>query len=247
MDALIRFAEVAPQRTRLSELGAVRLAAADESKLAQEALRKQVEKEVRAELEAHAQKIFDGARESGHGQGYAAGLEEAKALMDEEFAATRATLKAQVDKTVANLEDAQRKGLSKLEASVGEVAFAAICRLIGHKAASREVVLGFVEQTCAQLRGDAIATVRLHSRDVEHLRGFIDDYVLTIQSLKLQVLPDDTLEMGGCVIEAASGHSDGGLESQLRRLHGVLAGAAQSTNVAAIVTSIPRPLLVKGE
>lgn len=232
MDPLIRSALLAPYRTRLSETAVARAAAPGAAQLnaqrsdthsAQETLRVEIEKQLRSELAMQVQKLYESERERARAAGHAAAVAEAQAVMAKESAAIREQLEARAHSALSALQRAQQTALLKLESSVGEIAFAAVCRLVGAKAMSRAFVLGLVEHTCAQLRADTIATARLHPRDVQSLGELLQDQELRLQSVGLQVVADESIELGGCVIEAASGRYDGGLESQLRRLHAVLA------------------------
>ena len=100
-----------------------------------------------------------------------------------------------------------------------------MCRLAGEQSAARGFVRGLVEQTCAGLRADSSATARMHPRDIrtlgDLLGGPLGD-VYRVHSIGLELRPDESLALGGVVLEAASGRYDGGLETQLRRLHAVL-------------------------
>lgn len=239
MDAVIRSALVAPFRTRLSAsqpgpVDTAQLANEQTSRPPQKTLRAEVEEQVRAELASQAQKVYEEERQRAHANGYADGIAEAQAAAAEHLAQARAEFKARMQSALAAIEQAQQARLEKLASSVGEIAFAAVCRLAGHKAASPAFVLGIVEQTCAQLRGDATGTARLHPRDIEALSEFVPGAELRIQGLGLRVIPDESLELGGCVIEASSGRYDGGLETQLRRLHAVLAEVATPESSALI-------------
>ena len=215
MDALIRAARLAPFRLRLSE---TRVPAPLTSHPAAPSLREQMEAQVRAESDARCQEQYDAARERGRLDG----LAEARQLAAQDRAAARDELRAQVDAAIAALGRAHTEALARLESCVGEVAFAAVCRLVGEKAGTFEFVSGLVAQACAQLRAETRATARLHPRDVELLRGADEGGELRVQAIDLTLVPDDTLPLGGCVLEAASGRFDGGLEQQLRRLHAVL-------------------------
>lgn len=128
-----------------------------------------------------------------------------------------------VDRAMSAMELAHKAALSKLQSSAGKLAFAAVCRLVGRKLASPQFLLGLVEHACSQPRTDVIVAARLHPRDVDTLRDLMQGQDLKIRSLGLKLIPDDSLELGGCVIEAAAGRYDACLESQLRRLHAVLA------------------------
>jgi flagellar assembly protein FliH len=224
MDPVIRSAQLAPFRTRLSEANAP--VPRNDPRAVQETMRAEVEKHLRAELAAQAQKLFETERERARLAGSAMAVAEAQAAASKELERTNEQLKAKLDDALTAMEQAHHAVLAKLESSVGEVAFAAVCRLVGHKAASQTFVMGLIEHTCAELRADAIATARLHPRDVHTLRDLLQDYELRVGGLGLKVLADESVALGGCVIEAGSGHYDGGLESQLRRLHAVLVDKA---------------------
>jgi flagellar assembly protein FliH len=224
MDALIRSAQLASARTRLSEARAVSVAPtlnpSPESESPRAALERQLRAEITAELKKHYDAALADAREEGYADGAAAGREDAA----RELARERAELREEVERAVAALEQAHESSWFQLHASVGEVAFAAVCRLVGEQSQSPAFVLSLVENTCARLRAEAVATARLHPRDINTLREVLSDERLHLRSLSLNVVADESLELGGCRIEAASGHFDGSLNTQLRRLYDVLTG-----------------------
>jgi len=220
MDALIRAVQLAPYRMRLSDTRApvAHPAAATELPRPNQALREDIEKQLRAEMSAKLQQQFEAERERARDDG----LADARRIAAGEVAKTCEELREKADAALAALERAHEAVLTRIESSVGEVTFAAVCRFVSHQAASVEFVKGLVEQACTQLRTGTTATARLHPRDVELLGSVLDDGELRVQGIGLKLVPDDSLPLGGCVVEAASGHFDGGLENQLRRLHAVL-------------------------
>jgi flagellar assembly protein FliH len=234
MDAVIRAALLAPFRTRLSETGPVRpvtrsadattAASHDDSQAAARSLRSEIERQVRAEMLAQNEKVYAAERERAHADGYADGLAEAADVVARQSAESKEQLRAAAGQAISALQTAHAAALSALQSSVGEIAFAAVCRLIGEQAASQTYVLGLVDQVCRQLRGDTIATARLHPRDIATLHDLLPDGSLAIHSLDLKVVADESLQLGGCVIEAASGRYDGALDAQLQRLHALLSG-----------------------
>jgi flagellar assembly protein FliH len=219
MDALIRAAQLAPFRRRLSS---ARAAVPEVSQLPQvSALRADIEKQVRAEMAAQSEDLYEAEHERARAEGLAAAIDTAA----DEIAKTRAQLREASEVALAALERAHDAVLNRIEASVGEVAFAAVCRFVGLKATSRDFVLGLAGQACAQLRAETQATARLHPRDFALLDELLEGGALRVHALSLNLVPDESLPLGGCVVEAASGHFDGGLENQLRRLHAALTGA----------------------
>lgn len=242
MGAVIRSAQWMPERTRLGDARPATPDAAEDPApapsadairaAARERMRAELEPVLRAELAAQARELHDNERRRGHAEGMAQGLAEGKAAAAKELAQQLEQLATQADQLLANLGQAHRQALLELENSVGEVAFAAVCRLLGSRAALQDTVLSFVERACEPLHGEHGAagevSVRLHPRDVALLRPMLDtrgrSSVLRLKALALKVVPDSSLEFGGCVIETGSGYYAGDLEGQLRRLHQVLCG-----------------------
>lgn len=245
MDALIRSVRWAPSRTRLGERVAGETVAGETADVAParsrlDALKDEIGRQVREELATHLQETRAREHERARAEGFAAGMEEARAAAAKELAQARDKLETQAHGALSAMAKAHQAVLSKLQSNVGEVAFAAVCRLAGRKAVSQEFVMGMVQHTCSQLRAETVATVRLHPRDVSTLRDLLQDQELRVRSVGLKVMEDDSLELGGCVVEAASGQYDGGLESQLRRLHAVLNGP-DATGHAPAATAPERP------
>jgi flagellar assembly protein FliH len=233
LDALIRAARIAPKRTRLSEVrgatppdGAPTAVSSGASQAVtrplRDILREEIEREVRAELADEARELYEAERARAEAEGHAAGLAAARASSDEAVARMREELKATAATALAALERAHKSAMARLELSVGEVAFVSICRIIGERALSREFVEALVEQVCAELRSEPVAVARLHPRDIEVLRELFEGDELRVAALAFEVVPDESLELGGCVVEAASGTFMGDLEGQLRRLHALL-------------------------
>lgn len=221
MDALIRSVRLAPSRTRLSDAHQ-----ADEvAPNPEEIVRADIEARLRTEAAAQAQKLYEAERKRAHAEGRAAGIEEARAHVDKVLTEQRETFQRQFDEALSALRRAHELALVQLDSAVGELAFAAVCRFVGSNAAKTWFVSSVVEQVCTVLRGDAVATARLHPRDIQILNELQADGEMRIASVGLKLIPDGSLQLGGCVLEAASGHYDGGLENQLQRLHAVFAGA----------------------
>jgi len=234
MGPLIRSASVAAARRRLSEVHeasgqeGARLGKAAQALTAKDAVRREIEQQVREELTRHLQEALNVERQRAYVEGHASGLAQGRADAAAELARDREKLMLQARGALTALGQAHEAVLTKLECSVGEVAFAAVCRLLSRELLSRSLVVGIVEQTCALLRTETFATARLHPRDIEILRALTAGEELQVRGVKLNLVPDESLRLGGCVVEASSGRFDGGLESQLRRLHAVLGAADQA-------------------
>lgn len=245
MDALIRSVTLAPFRTRLETAGAPASGPTiqsgqggpDSVQSARDALRAEIEHQVRLELANEMEELYERERERARADGYAEGLEQANKAAADALERTQEQVRAQVDSALRAMEAAHQAALAKLESSVGEVAFAAVCRFVGRKAASHSFVLHLVEHACAGLRAGAVVTARMHPRDIHTLSELLHGSELRIQSLGVKLVPDDSLELGGCVIEADAGRYEGGIESQLRRLHAVLVGGSDTQDPNAAIAA----------
>jgi flagellar assembly protein FliH len=228
MDALIRSARLAPARTRLSENRKVGAQASGNGstgeplRSAQEMWREELERQIRGEIESQAQRLYQSERDRGYADGHADGLAEARDEAAKDLERIHDGLRARLDSVLAALEKTHQAIVSNVQASVGEVAFAAVCRLVGRKELSHAVVLQVVEHACTQLHMETGATIRLHPRDVETVTELLRHDGSRVQALGLKLVSDESLQLGGCVVEGNSGQYDGGLESQLRRLHAIL-------------------------
>jgi flagellar assembly protein FliH len=235
MDALIRSVHMAPMRTRLSEArangesGVMNREGLQAAANAADVLRATLESQIRAELSAELQKRYQSERERGWTEGYAESLAEARKEAAAELAQAREQMKDEATRALKTLEQAHEAAMIRLEASAGEVAFAAVCRLLYQHATSQSFVLRLVRNTCAELRADTAATARLHPRDISTLSELAPGHELRVNSIGLQLIADESLQLGGCIVEAPSGRYDGGLESQLRRLHAVLTSNANAS------------------
>jgi flagellar assembly protein FliH len=160
----------------------------------QEAARLKVEAEL-AELRAEAER-----------RGYAAGHEKGEAD-------ARRELQSRIERfqgMAEQLAEARAGVLAEAEDGVVELAFAALCRILGEQAASREGVLAMVARCTAGAREREQVGVRLHP----------DDFALLGEATAHQARfsPDPGIALGGCIVDSSTGALDARLETQLARL-----------------------------
>jgi flagellar assembly protein FliH len=240
MDAVIRSVRLAPMRARLSDLvpagtrmsshGAdadVDSSPAPLSPCALPDLRTQVRAELRDETAAQVLKLSAAERERARQQGYEEGMAAAGSAAQHALAQEIKEFREQARLAIKLLEQTYEHAVNDLKLCVGDVAFAAICRIAGAKAVSQAFVQGVVDQTCLELRTDEQATVRLHPRDLGVLRHLCErtkpgELVMRMRSLTLTLVPDESIALGGCIVDTPGGRRDGSLKTQLQRLHATL-------------------------
>jgi flagellar biosynthesis/type III secretory pathway protein FliH len=74
----------------------------------------------------------------------------------------------------------------------------------------------------------------MHPRDLALIRELMRDDELRLRTLQVQLVADESLQFGGCIVEAPSGDYDGGLENQLRRLHAILTAQDAARPLVAV-------------
>lgn len=193
------------------------------------ALRQEIEGALRitleAEFRAELKRTLDAQHEEARQQGHAAGLAEGRAAAAKETAQHESRRQAQWDQVSAEIGKAHAAALETLQHDIGTLAFAALCRVVGEQAASKEFALGAAQAVCREARIDGSAVARVHSRDLALLAP-ADGSLPMPDGVSLRLVADDTVALGGCIVDTDAGQFDGSLDTQLRRLHAVLAGGA---------------------
>lgn len=191
------------------------------------ALQRAIEEQVREELDEQVRRKLDEQREDARKEGLAKGLAEGRAAAEKEASRIDAERRVQAERLFSALQQAHEWALAKWQADIGSVAFEAICRVLANKSGSREFVFGVVETVCREAKARGTVTARLHPRDLRLLAD--DDRTLVLPAgTRVDLVADETMALGGCVVETDAGQFDGSLDTQLRRLHSVLNGGASA-------------------
>lgn len=160
------------------------------------------------------------ARQRGLREGRLEGAQEAKQSLTDEVARVRAI--------GDSLTQAISAGIGGLEDMAVAIAFEAVCKILGSAAPSREGVQALVEQAAAQALNSEGLVVRLHADDF----ALLDREAQLGKSLpsgkSVSWVADNSVELGGCIIETSGGNLDARLETQLQRLRFALLAARQN-------------------
>jgi flagellar assembly protein FliH len=123
----------------------------------------------------------------------------------------------------ASLRDALGQAIGGAEEAMVEIAFAAVCKVLGEAAASEEGVRAMVQEAMRQIRAKEGLVLRVAPADYERLAG------LSLgEGAKLELVADERVALGGCLIETAGGTLDARLEVQLRQLVDTLTRAGEA-------------------
>ena len=184
------------------------------------AVRREAEAAVRRELASEAQRVLEEHRRKGYEEGRQAGI----AAGEKEVLARADTSRQEVHQHLEKLSRALSQELSgalrQLQDDSTEIAFAAVCRILGDRAVSREAIEGCVSQQIAAHPGTARLVIRLHPSDAQMLT--LSGVQRQFTTAELDIRPDPSLVSGGCVIETDHGQYDATLETQLRKFRALL-------------------------
>ena len=120
-----------------------------------------------------------------------------------------------------SVREALAQGIEGVEDALVEIAFAAACKVLGRAAATEEGVRAMVREAMSEVRSREGVVLRVSPREHAALQAEL--------GAELQVLADERVAAGGCLIETTGGTLDARLEVQLRRLADTL-GRARETH-----------------
>jgi flagellar biosynthesis/type III secretory pathway protein FliH len=161
-------------------------------------------------LEALRRQAFD----DGYRDGRERGEKDARAELAAELQGVQALARS--------VPEALAQGIEGVEDVMVEIAFAAVCKVLGPAAASEEGVRGMVREAMSEVRSKEGVVLRVSPRDHALLQAQF------AVELNLDVVADERVAAGGCLIETTGGTLDARLEIQLRRLADTLTRARQA-------------------
>lgn len=223
---IIKSASLNGSRLRL---GAVQNAPVDHAG-ADSSLADDIERRLREELSRQFNAQLDEAREAakqdGYQQGYkegltaghAEGVQAGKEMLSKQLAVLETAL-GRADESMAAF-------WRETEGAANDIAFEAVCQLMGEHALDASVVAGMIRQVMKRLHEGDVTRVRLHPAECAAIQRALDagDHALRLQLGRLaeRLEEDDRLESGGCVIDTPRGDYCASLDVQLTRLRRAL-------------------------
>ncbi|MRW94173.1 hypothetical protein GJ699_29790 [Duganella sp. FT80W] len=173
-------------------------------------------RQLEQQLAARQQQLDDGsaaayteAERRGEQQGRQRGEQEARDAV--------AAQVGRLNALVQTLQQARRKLLDENEDMLVEIAFTAICRMLGSQAVRREAMLSMISSLLEGAHAQDKLTVRLHAQDAALLAQDSDGL-----DARLSLQADTGIELGGCLLDSVHGTLDARLEIQLQHLRETL-------------------------
>ena len=150
-------------------------------------------------------------------KGYAEGLRQGNAdyveRLDELGALIRSARAALVSE-IAGTEDV-----------IVEIAFEAVCKILGEALLNSEGVVAIVREVLRSMREREQLLVRVAPADFELLEQHRAQLLQGEDGRTLDLVADERVVLGGCLVETTGGTLDGRLETQMQRLVDTLTSA----------------------
>ena len=175
------------------------------------------------QIEAERMQVLEQAYHQGYRAGEEAGRNDAQHVYDEQISTLR--------DVAAAMRSAFDRYLDDAEELLVEIAFEAVCKILGRALCDREGVNAMVREVLDQVREREQLVVRLAPDDFALLTGRdaaafdpaqTEEQASNLAAWNAQLMPDERVARGGCLIDSPSGSLDGRLETQLQRLREVL-------------------------
>ncbi len=157
------------------------------------------------------------AREDAYSDGYKLG--EAEAMNE-----YRSRLDA-LQRLIDSCKEEFAKELSGLEDVVVEIVFESVCKIVGASLHEKDGVIAVVREVMACVKDQERLTIHVSPQDYRFLYQNRDELFGAGQDAKHELVPDDRVALGGCLIETSGGTLDGRLEMQLQQLRDTLISA----------------------
>jgi flagellar assembly protein FliH len=149
------------------------------------------------------------AHSKGFQEGKTLGKEEGEKKALEKWKTELANLQATATQTFESLATQQKENFEKIENATIEIALAVAKRIFCEEAAKNpNIIARVMKETFAFLGQEEKLKVRLNPLDVSSAEETESFWKPTMSSLKsIELLPDSTIEKGGCLLESENGSS----------------------------------------
>jgi flagellar assembly protein FliH len=160
------------------------------------------------ELADLRQQVFDSSREQGLQQGRAAVEVQLETLRD----------------IIESARDARLRYIEDIGDDAAEVVFVAVAKILGDDFATQDAVVAAVREALRRVVDRTRVVVRVAPLDFELLSNRFR-VLLEGASGAAELVADENVELGGCLVESSAGNLDARLETQMQRLREALVRA----------------------
>lgn len=174
--------------------------------------------------EAHrqAEEVRRAAEQAGH----QAAKEAANRVLDEKVAQRMQTILPALQKAIDQVVDQRAHWYMRCESTLVRLATKIAERLVRREVSQHpQIQVAWIRECLEMASGAATVTLRLHPHDFEGLGSQVARVATEVGRLAPpEVIADDTIERGGCLLQTEFGSIDMQLAAQLARIEEELGG-----------------------
>ena len=171
------------------------------------------------EARARASQVLNEAKEQGFRLGKEEGAQEAK---DEAMSAAKgdvASVVSALQKATSELSSVREKALKDNDTEMLGLVLGVTRLVLSREIKTDKALILQQIRRAAEILGEADeVTVKLHPLDLKVAQRNMDDLLPEGKSMKLSIVADKSVEMGGCLLECDRGKVDARISTQLERI-----------------------------
>jgi len=165
-------------------------------------------------------------REQACVQGLEQGRQEGRQAAEAEYQDCLAALKA----AMASAQLSQQQGIEDLAESAVEIVFGAVTKILGEGGVTRSQAVGAVREVIKRCQDRSHLVIRVAAAEAKALQTERLALIEGLNAGQVEIVADELVELGGCLVDSPAGNLDGRLETQLQRLKEVLVQARAKWN-----------------
>lgn len=162
------------------------------------------------------------ARERALAEGYAEGHETGVAEGRAQGAAEYQTKLAHLAELLAGARNAMEREIEGMDDIGVEIVYEAVAKIIGAHMSDRNAVISTVREVMQKAKERSRLVARVAPHDYELVNGDCARLIEGLNVGEVDIVPDDRVQMSGCLLETPTGNLDGRLEIQLGQLRDAL-------------------------
>lgn len=173
----------------------------------------QAQRERQRQAEAERQAVHQKAAQEGYDAGHAKGLADAQAAYREKL--------LQLERMLQDAGHTFAVGIGAMEDVAVGIAFEAFTKLLGATLVTPAGVHAMVSEVLKRTKHEEKLVLRLAPQDFYLLLQHRSESQ-TAWHPSLELVPDERIQLGGCLVETSAGNLDARIETQLAELRRVL-------------------------
>lgn len=133
--------------------------------------------------------------------------------LEEEYSQKNKTLLNLLDEIV----DCKSNEITDFEDDLLALAYQAVCKILGQTATDKEMVVAIVKEVISHAQDRMHMTLNVSPQDYDVIIAAKDKLSRGLSN-RLNIVVDDQIQFGGCILKTDAGTIDGRLEQQLQSL-----------------------------